>query len=247
MEYLLREMSVLSIMDFDSLFWKCLYEYFVTKEYEKLKSRSLKNPVNYYTQHLRCVNNPVAFRDLNVKDIDTIIREVDSKMERDAEIEKINYKMIRDYIEDNMSRMAIKNIPLSELEEGMKKHCVCGKEMDKDVLREAFEVELKELNFRHAYDEFLEENKGKFDTQYFDYDKFYDSLKMSSEYENHKGYDFTNYYWMLPLLYHHVHNNKEQEESERVRKEQEVQNSYTIFGSDFGGGNSSGGGFSGGW
>lgn len=252
-EYLFDGMFAFDGETFEKYFWDCLYEYYRVKEYEKLKSRSLKHSIGCYIWHLDEENTFASFRELNLKDIDAIIWEVDSEKEREAEIESANHKKIRDYIAENESRTDIKNISLNALEEAMQKHCVSGTELTKEALQDAFEEELKELNFRYAYEIFLKENKDKIDSSHFDSDKFYNSLKKSSEYKNRSNRDFMDYYWMLPLVYHHVHENKEQERRAREARKraqeeaQKRQSSYTSFGSDFGGGYSSGGGFSGGW
>lgn len=267
---------------YENEFLRYLYDYYVETQFKKLYAIAKETYKGKYDEHsvllnkyadayqkrFRDVNDFERFERLSVMNCDEIVLYMDKEIERIENTNKDNRKRINDYIQQKREVIEEKSISIRELKQNIMNYCRDGVKFSEEQIKEAFEKELNELCFKAEYEKFLEENGDKIDKKYFDSNRFYKTLKDSSEYKNYNHSMTFNNAWMLLFLYSHMDTRKEEirikkereevrrqeeerrrerERREEAEREQQIRSSYSNFGGGFGGGNSTGGGFSGGW
>lgn len=246
--------------DMDNEVMKNLYSFYMAKQKDLLNSYKLSTGYGRYVNYLESQNTLQNFISFQLKDIESIVYEVDKQIEKENEIRSNNIKKVKEFVTVNKDRVENNAISLKTLEERILSYCSVKKVISDSELETAFCKELKALNFKYEYDEFIKEYKDDINPTYFESSNFYNELQHSNEYASYyyrKGYDRA---WMKVMLFNHMHKNErrakeeqarrerqERERRERARREAEERSRESSFGSSFGGGHSSGGGFSGGW
>lgn len=230
-----------------------LYDYYLSKEKEKLKGRNPKR-LEFYESRLKVINNQQSFQIGMIKSLDFICNEVDENIDT-------NEKAIRKFFRENKDRVQNKEI-LPDLEKAYLSDCWWyDRKITKEEMEKSFEKNIKRLNFEHEVDRFLSENKdiiSNINKQYFDKAKFYRELEETDVYREYEYLDRYNRDWMRAYLVGHIKHNKADVENRRMQEKTRRAIANTAryshsssfeseFGSEFGGGFSSGGGFSGGW
>ena len=232
-----------------------MYSLYKVSAREIISGMALLEPVSVYMDRLKLVNTVESFRDLNLVDINEIVRNVNEEIERNEKINQENHVLIHEYVLTKSQELMQYGITNEEIEEKLLGCCINGIEFLPEQLKLSYEEKIKEICLERDYELFLEQNKNKISREYFNKKEFYDSLKKSSDYKENYTLHITA--WMYPLLLLHMQNNmkREEERLQYQRNELERLNASTYsssssssssFGSGFGGGHSSGGGFSGG-
>ena len=82
-KYILNAIDRYPVYNIENVFWENLYEYYTEKEMTVLRSKTLKHSYMDYQYQFIKENNFQNFRILNLKDIDSIIFEVDKSKEQE--------------------------------------------------------------------------------------------------------------------------------------------------------------------
>ena len=82
-KYILNAIDRYPVYNIENVFWENLYEYYTEKEMTVLRSKTLKHSYMAYQYQFIKENNFQNFRILNLKDIDSIIFEVDKSKEQE--------------------------------------------------------------------------------------------------------------------------------------------------------------------
>ena len=229
----------------------------MSEQKELINTQKLSTSSSRYINYMESQNTLQNFISFQLKNIETICYEVDKQIETECKIKNENIEKVKDFLELNKDRIENKNINIQVLKENILSCCPIKNVISDNELEDTFNKELKALNFKYEYDEFVKEYKDSINSSYFDSSSFYNELQHSKEYSDfcyRRNYDRT---WMKIMLFSHMQKNEkkakeraereERERKERARREAEERASSSSFGSSFGGGSSSGGGFSGGW
>lgn len=234
-----------------------LYNIYMSEQKELINTQKLSTSSSRYINYMESQNTLQNFISFQLKNIETICYEVDKQIETECKIKNENIEKVKDFLELNKDRIENKNINIQVLKENILSCCPIKNVISDNELEDTFNKELKALNFKYEYDEFVKEYKDSINSSYFDSSSFYNELQHSKEYSDfcyRRNYDRT---WMKIMLFSHMQKNEkkakeraereERKRKERARREAEERASSSSFGSSFGGGSSSGGGFSGGW
>jgi uncharacterized membrane protein YgcG len=250
-------------------FPRLLCRYYVEEQKQIIRAQAeqglLENPINLYELALSGANQADTFSKHKVFDAETIIRDIDEEERQKAEMRERNNKTIEDFLATNMCYVSDKELESKILSRFTNKRSIGNRLVTTQELEEHFEKSLKELGFEMEFERFCEEHKDEIDGKYFDKQKFYDSLLKENNYTQYRYHANRTYnnMWMMHFLMLHMATQKndcerrereEQEARERHRREeaarrqrQQMQSYNSSFGTGFGGGHSSGGGFKGGW
>ncbi|MDO4283049.1 MAG: TPM domain-containing protein [Clostridia bacterium] len=249
--YLIDKTKSSEEKELDSELLQYLYQYYRQYVYGILSQRQLENSIEKYRAYFDEENSVENFHHFMIKDVDTIIYEVDQKIAHEKEVERKNEVAIEDFVNKNSSRVN-QNLSTSTLKSRIKNYCKQDILITESELEEAFCRELHKLNFEYEYNAFIKENEDSIDTRYFDSSEFYHILQNSGEYADYKRHH--DHSWMLPLLFMHMENRKseikrrEKEAADRRARMARQSSHSSSFGSGFGGGHSSSHrGFSGKW
>lgn len=238
-----------------------LYDIYTTEQLKELDKK--RSAINFGSEYIRyhkklmdvnCVEN---FINLQLKDVDTIIYDMNKMIKHEKEIEEANLKKISDFV-ISQRHLIPEFMSEKEIISTIFNRCMLGRLISDESIESIFNLEIKEASFKYEYEKFLEEHKDEIDLRHLNSSSFYDTLRKTDNYMNYNPYhSHGNFMWMLPLLMVHTQKNKATEErriaaeANRRRQQQNFNrnNSFgsSSFGTSFGGGFSSGGGFSGGW
>jgi len=256
-DYIQYSRSEVPIKELDAEFVSLLYDLFCMETEAFFEDADLAHAPGVYMEYFKECNTKENFVSCIITDTERIISDVDKREEQKKKVLYGNHQKVCDFVDEKALELAEMGIPSERMKESLMAQCRYGElELSLPVIRKRYEDILKEQKLRRDYELFLEENKEKIDSRYFDARTFYNTVKSSKEGKDYTG---TNYSWMLPLLMLHMSNNRHAEEvrikrqerarAEAARQEQSATSHIhsTTFGGGFGGGTSRGGGFSGGW
>lgn len=240
-------------------FIEVLYDIYLKQQCDLLSSSYREDRYNLYLDALKFTNSLKAFETLHLKDLETIVEDVDEKEVIKINNRKENERNIEQFLKDNDSR--IKNRAIKQdLVDCMKNLAVPSRVLTAAQLEREFVKLMDRLNFEREFDQFCLDNADKIQERDFNKDQFYDEIKCTSQYRNYSYSPNYNNQWMMFYLMTHMKNNKEQrvrKAAERQRQEQlrrkrqaasyasTYRKNNSSFGTSFRGGFSSGGGFKG--
>lgn len=256
-DYVRNSRGEVAIKDLETEFISLLYDLYCIEVEDYIDTAELPHPSEVYMEYFRECNTREVFAACAITDVERIIRDVNQKEEQKLKLLHENQQMVCEFVDAKTVELAEMGLSAEGMKESLVAQCRYGQgELSMPVLRKRYDDEIKEQLFQRDYELFLEENKDKIDSRYFDARTFYNTVRNSKEGREHSA---TNYSWMLPLLMFHMSDNRRVEEAriqkreraraEEARRSQQSSSSIgsTSFGSSFGGGFSRGGGFSGGW
>ena len=244
-------------------FVSVLHDWFINDRIAELSNRNdLEYDYDAYVAHLKHRNRIGCFTNGSVVDVDTIIREVDEKKQREAELRKINTQKVNDFLNANRHRVTDQEIWVKVRNYMHNAFDNFTNEVRDSQLEKFFVEQIDSLGFEKEFDKFLTENKDKIGRD-FDRRTLYNEMCATNNYRNYHYGMRMDYVWMMYMLMNHQSRQKQnrieqerriQEETERRRREaqrraqqQSISSRNSSFGSSFGGGRSSGGGMRGGW
>ena len=240
-------------------FIEVLYGVYLSQQCDVLDSSYQQSRYNLYVDALKVTNNLKAFEELHLKDLETIVEDVDEKETVKINNQKENTRNIWQFLRDNDFRIKNRSIK-ADLTECMLKLAVPTRVLTAAQLEKEFVKIMNRLSFEREFNKFCLDNADKIQDRDFNKDQFYDEITCTSHYRNYHYSPNYNNQWMMFYLMTHMKNNKEQrakKAAERQRQEQlrrkrqaaSYANSYrsnnSSFGTSFRGGFSSGGGFKG--
>ena len=265
-KYICSETSYSHRAEMESEFLPVLYDYYITHQKRALKQTApRKENLSLYEERLIHVNSFEAFEKCRLVALNQITYEVDAEEDQKEENKKKSAELVEVFFKENEHRIVNKAIA-NDVKQQLHKSCISNdhRVVTPDTLERLFVEAINDLGFQWEFDRFCEENKDKIDAQDFDRQRLYASVIATDNFRNYRA-DGTHYdrSWMIPLLMMHMAQKRQQriererreaEHRERRRREEaarrateSIRSNSSSFGSGFGGGHSSGGGFKGGW